>query len=210
MEVHHELRYTADDDAATVIGSDDESCASDDMRSAPVDDRTATGAARHRGSMTDKHSLLAAVKRHGFALKYAIAELSADREIVTAAVRQNGLSLRYAAATLRADHDIVLLAVQQNGSALQHADASLRMDKEIVTAAVRQDGFALEHAAMTLHEDPPIFLQSLGARFCSALNSCCSSPFNSVARSGPPRSSDGGPRGYYSTYLHPHFDSYRP
>ena len=57
--------------------------------------------------------MLAAVKNHGHALRFASAELRGDREIVLAAVKQRGCALLYASAELRGDREIVLVAVLQ-------------------------------------------------------------------------------------------------
>ena len=43
-----------------------------------------------------KRAVLARVKKHGLALKYASAELQGDREIVLAEERQHGWYLQYA------------------------------------------------------------------------------------------------------------------
>jgi hypothetical protein len=40
--------------------------------------------------------VLAAVQHHGYALRYASAELQADRKVVLAAVQQDGRVLEYA------------------------------------------------------------------------------------------------------------------
>ena len=50
---------------------------------------------------TTKESALEAVKRYGFALKYASKELQADREVVLEAIKREGFALKYASKELR-------------------------------------------------------------------------------------------------------------
>ena len=61
--------------------------------------------------------------------------------------------LRYAAADLQADKEVVLTAVAQDGSALEFASDGLRGNKEVVLTAVAQDFYALEYAAEELRQD---------------------------------------------------------
>ena len=75
-----------------------------------------------------KMDMLARVKKHGDALRYAPAELKGDREIVLAAVRQDGWFLQYASAELQGDREIVLVAVSQTGHSLAYASDALKAD----------------------------------------------------------------------------------
>ena len=60
--------------------------------------------------------MLAAVKKNGFALRYASQQLRGDREVVLAAVKQDGDALCHASAELAGDREMELAAVKQNGS----------------------------------------------------------------------------------------------
>jgi len=88
----------------------------------------------HRGCM------LAAVKRNGWLLLHASAELRADREVVLAAVGQQGMALVFASAELRSDREVVLAAVEDCCEALHFASVELQADREVMLAAVRQRG----------------------------------------------------------------------
>ena len=74
----------------------------------------------------DRDEVLERVRRNGYALKFAAAELRADREIVLEAVKQDGSTLEFAAVELRADRQIVREAVGQYLRALVFA-ASMRL-----------------------------------------------------------------------------------
>ena len=86
----------------------------------------------------DRDEVLEMVRRDGYALEFAAAELRADRAIVLEAVKQDGSALEFAAAELRADREIVFEAVRHYGSALRFAAEELRADHEIVPEAVEQ------------------------------------------------------------------------
>jgi hypothetical protein len=99
--------------------------------------------------------VLAAMAQNGYALRYASAELRADREVVLAAMAQHGYALEYASAELRADREVVLAAVAQHGYALRSASVELRADREVVLTAVAQNGDALQWASEELRELVP-------------------------------------------------------
>ena len=102
----------------------------------------------------DRAQVLHAVDPYfGANLKFASAELQAERELVLVAVQQYGPALRYAAEGLKNDHHLVITAVQQNGYALEHASRGLRGSRDIVLAAVAQDGQALQFASYELRAD---------------------------------------------------------
>ena len=83
----------------------------------------------HRGEA------LAAVKADSMALKNALPELQADREVVMAAVQKRGWVLFYSSPELKADHEVVLAAVRQNGDVLRYASPELRAELMLVAAA---------------------------------------------------------------------------
>eukprot|EP01046_Picozoa_sp_COSAG06_P062835 COSAG06_NODE_14336_length_1161_cov_2.578799_2_plen_151_part_00 len=81
------------------------------------------------------------------------------------AVAQNGWALRYAAAELQADKEIMATTVAQDGGALRYAAAELQTDKEILLTAVAQDGGALRYAAPELQRDSALLqLQALNPK----------------------------------------------
>jgi len=107
----------------------------------------------------DKEVALAAVKRDGWALRYAAASLKADRDVVLAAVSQNGWSLSEAADALRADKGLALAAVSQDGMALQYVAEELTADREVVRAAVDNHSWALQFAAAHVKADKEFILE---------------------------------------------------
>jgi hypothetical protein len=52
-----------------------------------------------------------AVKKNGYALRYASDSLTNDKDIVLEAVKENGFALRFASERLKDDKDIVLAAI---------------------------------------------------------------------------------------------------
>lgn len=86
----------------------------------------------------DRAIMLAAVKQHWSAIKYASPELRVDREIVLAAVTRGWRAIKHASDAALTDRDIVLAAVAQNGYVLMHVGAALRVDDEIIRVACDQ------------------------------------------------------------------------
>ena len=80
------------------------------------------------------------------ALRFATAELCADREIVLTAVTQNPNALCYASESLRENRSLILAAVKKEGLALRYAPHRFREDSGILLGAARQDCQALEFA----------------------------------------------------------------
>ena len=79
------------------------------------------------------------MQQDGRALRCALPELKADRDLVLAAVQQNGWVLRHASEEPKADREVALAAVEQAGEALEYASEELRTDREVVLAAVRHE-----------------------------------------------------------------------
>ena len=109
----------------------------------------------------DKEVVLAAVKKHGYALEYASDELKADKEVVLAAVKNHGSSLKYASDELKADKEVILTAVKNYGYALEYASDELKADKEVVLEAVKNDGHALKYASDELKADKEVVLAAV-------------------------------------------------
>lgn len=82
----------------------------------------------------NKEKVLSAVKVFGRALKYASVELRADKYVVLAAVADDGKSLEYASEELQADREVVLIAVRKNG--FRYASKDLRGDIEVIVLAM--------------------------------------------------------------------------
>ena len=106
--------------------------------------------------------------RQGLALRYASAELRADRE-----VRHSGhyflhlflrLGIHWAIAWLtrwiRCDK-VVLAAVARAGAALRYAADAFRGDRGVVLCAVRQDGWALQWASPALRADVEVGVEAV-------------------------------------------------
>ncbi len=106
---------------------------------------------------------LAKVSKDGMHLRYASAELRADREVVLAAVGQTLWAFEYAAAALKADKEVVFVAVRQNSGALQYAAAELKADRDFVLAVVGQTGWALYYAADALKADREVVFAAVSA-----------------------------------------------
>jgi len=110
----------------------------------------------------DKSIVLEAVKKSGYALKYADQILKKDKSIVLEATKQFGLALEYADETLKKDKSIVLEAVKSSfGHALQFADVSLKKDKSFILEVVKTSGIALQYADESLKKNKSIVLEAV-------------------------------------------------
>ena len=78
---------------------------------------------------------MAACQEDGEALKFASANLKADKEIVLAACNQDGEALKYASAELRANKECVIAAVKTTPEARKCAFGGLHQDEECLIAA---------------------------------------------------------------------------
>mmetsp|Transcript_50224 Transcript_50224/g.92787 ORF Transcript_50224/g.92787 Transcript_50224/m.92787 type:complete len:315 (+) Transcript_50224:72-1016(+) len=105
---------------------------------------------------SDPRRVLAAVREHGLALRYAAAGLRSSPEIVLAAVSKDGRALQFAAGELRNNHAIVLAAVSNEGRALRFASEELKNNPEVVLAAVSNNGNSLQYAAAEVRGTPEI------------------------------------------------------
>lgn len=111
--------------------------------------------------LNDKDFILAAVKKEGFALRYAGPELKKDPEIVLAAVNQSGQALQYAGPLLKANKEIALAAVTQDGVAIEYVDSELKKDPEIYIVVVKKNGLALEYADPSIKKNPAVVLAAV-------------------------------------------------
>jgi hypothetical protein len=79
-----------------------------------------------------KAEVLKAVKRDGYALKFASEELRNDKEVVIAAVGykgtflRHGRALKYASEELRNDIDVVRAALSQSWDAVNYASRQIQ------------------------------------------------------------------------------------
>jgi hypothetical protein len=96
--------------------------------------------------------VLAAVRQNGWALRFASAELTKDREVVLAAVTRYAGALEFAP-TFQGDPEIVMEAVVQNGRALMFASEALRVDRKVVLAAVSENYRVLSQLPYDLRVD---------------------------------------------------------
>lgn len=74
-----------------------------------------------------------AVKKSGFALKYAANKLKDDKEIVLTAInvsrrRYDGEIIKYASERLKENRELVLFSVELNGVAFDYITNSLKFD----------------------------------------------------------------------------------
>lgn len=124
-------------------------------------------AVKTEAARCDAEVVLAAVRRHGEALRHAHERLRADTAIVLEAVRQNGSALRYADEALTADREVVLAAISAapggcfDGDKLRFAHESLRADRAVVLAAVSHFGSSLEYASTSLKADKEVVLSAV-------------------------------------------------
>jgi len=72
-------------------------------------------------------------------------KLNVDREMVLAAVQKHGFALRFASEELKADREIVLAAVQNYGAALRFASEELKGDPFVKAFAKRDVKFTCEY-----------------------------------------------------------------
>ena len=86
--------------------------------------------------------MLEAVKKYGFSIRHASAQLQASLTICLAAVHQNGLALAQCAPAKRDDESVVRTAIRQNVASLQHASERLRGDAATLGLAVAKAGAA--------------------------------------------------------------------
>ena len=115
--------------------------------------------------LADKDFMIKAVKRNGFALKYASDELKNDAEVVLDAIEGDvdhfAKSLEFASDELKDDKTIVMTAVSRYGEALCFASDRLKRDRDVVMAAVDQSGWALEYASDELRNDEEVVLTAI-------------------------------------------------
>lgn len=135
--------------------------------------------------------MLAAVKQCPAVLRFAGAELQADRTFIFEAVRLRGAALayvtqfqddpaisaagvssdprflKYAPQCLKANKNIVLSAVSWLGLLLEYSDRTLQNDEAIVCKAVQQDGRALQHASPELQDDEEVVQEAMKPFKCS-------------------------------------------
>ena len=88
----------------------------------------------------DHEIVLKSVKKNGFSIQHASAELKELNTICVAAVKQNGLALQKCLPSKRDAPAIVHEALRQNPQALKHASERLRGDAETVSLAIRRAG----------------------------------------------------------------------
>lgn len=122
----------------------------------------------------DRDFTLAAVQKHGKALKYVNNNFKKDRDIVLAALKEVFTpsdiyySKRYTKADLmndihpdlKKDKDFVLAALQKDGNLLEYADAELRRDKDVVLAAIKTEN-AFQYADDSLKRDKDFVLTAM-------------------------------------------------
>ncbi len=82
--------------------------------------------------------------------------LADNFQICMAAVTKHGDALRFASKRLKNNKKIVLAAVQQEARALQHASTKMKNDREVVLAAMESDPVAFSYASPTLRNNQEI------------------------------------------------------
>ena len=101
--------------------------------------------------------------KNGLDLKYASAEIRADREAVLAAVAQNGWALRYASWELRRDPEVALTAVRNTGNALEQVPAEVQKSYKFIVIAALEDPSSQvwEYVSETLRDDAEIVIAAI-------------------------------------------------
>ena len=101
----------------------------------------------------------------GFNLKFASAEMRANRKIVEKAVSNYGSALKFADETFFGVKELVLLAFKDNSGidrfSLSKLTPELRADRDIVLLAVEQCGRDLEFASPELQDDEEVVKTAL-------------------------------------------------
>ena len=90
----------------------------------------------------DHEIVLKSVKKNGFSIQHASAELKELNTICVAAVKQNGHALEQCAPAKRDDESVVFPTIRQDVASLQHASERLRGDAATLGLAVAQAGAA--------------------------------------------------------------------
>ena len=100
---------------------------------------------------------------HGAILEFASEECRGDRDVVIAAVRSHGRALRFAAAPLRngSDRSFVLRAVRANPDALGALSPALRADREIALEATIRFPVAFHTAAHNIQTNRGFLIEAL-------------------------------------------------
>ena len=94
----------------------------------------------------NKALVLVAVRRNGYALKYASDRLKNTEDVVLEAVKNNGHGLQFANVRLQDNENIATAAVKCIPAALQHASERMRDTEAVVLEAVRGNGLVLKYA----------------------------------------------------------------
>merc|ERR1712217_926868 len=100
----------------------------------------------------DREIILAAVKKDGFALRYASEEFHADAEIVFQAALSDWRALTHAAASLFADKDFVLKIVKLDARVLLKVPPEFLNDKLFMLECVKKNYQASAFASMELRK----------------------------------------------------------
>lgn len=102
-----------------------------------------------------KDFVMDAVRKDGFALRFASQELKGDADVVYQAVENSIYALLEASSALKSDKTLGLFAIKKNHHALKFLDMSLRSDEEICWAALHQSPLMLEYVsdAMKAHKE---------------------------------------------------------
>jgi hypothetical protein len=103
----------------------------------------------------DDEVMLNVVSRFPHELKQASPRIRQDRNIVLAAIKCHDSAMRYAADSLKNDIEFMKDAVRLNLMAAPHVPAAMQCDREAVLALVRVDGMAL-FAMQHTQRDPPM------------------------------------------------------
>jgi len=102
--------------------------------------------------LADKWFAMELLQQNPWHLQFLAKELTSDRDVITAAL-DCGFTLEDAPGKLRANPAIVHLAVQRRGLELMYSSQELRANRKIVLAALRNRGMALQYAAFQLRNE---------------------------------------------------------
>ena len=98
---------------------------------------------------------LAAVQRHGYAIRYVSPDMEEYKDIALAAVKQDGCAIEYVSPGMRENKEVALAAVQQHWYSIKHVSPDMKEYKDIALAAVKQNGVAIQYVSpeMEAYED---------------------------------------------------------
>ena len=86
-----------------------------------------------------------AVRKHGYALKFAPVAFQDNKSVVVEAVHSYGIALRFASDRLRQDLDVIVAATVSCCHAIEYAHSSVKLDSELKGRLVAANRHAVHY-----------------------------------------------------------------